>query len=700
MIDAICGNSFFEDDEEDDDESVYNRGRRRKGERSGSRHDKRSSDRKEREKKEKRKSKSKRRSNRDDNHDDSYDSAGSFDSEEEKDRRNSKSSKSRKQKNDLRSPASDVSFERSRESEDKPTSSVSKSLSSEHNYNTIAAKANTTKEKNSNSFDSDGSNTPGKSSALTKPLASSFAKRCYFTKAGIGKNMQHYEGVTLTGNTVLMLASAMKLKGCPTICDEDLRRVEQTYPNQFSRLPDELLLSSGWRRISKYCHFSGKPIPDGVPFFHSQDRCHPNGGYYFLLAASIGMETTFDVEPLTLDMLILLQTDFPTQCDQTPRKLIDDPTQWTLVTRFCFFSGGPINSEEDVYYNATFNANPIYMLAFLSPNMTPEELYRLHDITGEYALKSVAAVEEVEAVYDLSDRDFDDLKMYHLGPCRALTDHLLTQSAWEKVLPQHFMECRENALARAFEYEVHAQEAIAKAGKMVGRTQSYESLSKNNSPVPVQYPTQPSISTLQSGNVSKPTENNDDSNGQNSYVEMSQLGNEKRDDDISTEVDNHQLSDPPATYETPQSSDVSKEKKSPVHNDEPIIRDVYNTANDAENHHVTTQGDDPTTGRLGTNNDEPNIKNIASDDNESLNLEACIEDEVDDPTDDPTFEGSHIDSPTKGLKRLDINDDSTEAEEPIIKVDTKQGNHTLNETQSHERALEDYYKGLEDQEVR
>lgn len=102
---------------------------------------------------------------------------------------------------------------------------------------------------------------------LQKPLASSFAKRCYFTKAGIGKTTQHYEGLTLTGNVVLMLASSMKLKGCPTICDEDLRRVEQTYPNQFSRLPDELLLSSGWRRISKYCHFSYKPIPDGIPFF-------------------------------------------------------------------------------------------------------------------------------------------------------------------------------------------------------------------------------------------------------------------------------------------------------------------------------------------------------------------------------------------------------------------------------------------------
>lgn len=113
------------------------------------------------------------------------------------------------------------------------------------------------------------------SSKQQTPLASSFAKRCYFTKAGIGKTVQHYEGLTLTGNVVLMLANAMKLKGCPTICDEDLRRVEQTYPNQFSRLPDELLLSSGWRRISKYCHFSNKPIPDGVPFFreYEQLRC-------------------------------------------------------------------------------------------------------------------------------------------------------------------------------------------------------------------------------------------------------------------------------------------------------------------------------------------------------------------------------------------------------------------------------------------
>lgn len=301
-------------------------------------------------------------------------------------------------------------------------------------------------------------------SSLGKPLASSFAKRCYFTKAGIGGTTQHYEGLTLTGNTVLMLASSMKLKGCPTICDEDLRRVEASFPNQFSRLPDELMLSSGWKRISKYCHFSNKPIADGTPFFHSRERVHPTtGGYYFLLASTVGMARAQDVEPLTLDLLILLQTDYPNQCDVAPTKLIEDPDQWTLVNKFCFFSGGPINTEEDVYYEADFDGNPIYMLAFLSPSLTPEELYRLNDITGENAIKNVEGVEEVERVYELTERDFDDLRLYHLGPCRALPNYVLSPGAWKKVLPSHFIECREKALARAYEYEVHAQEAVAAA---------------------------------------------------------------------------------------------------------------------------------------------------------------------------------------------------------------------------------------------
>jgi len=93
------------------------------------------------------------------------------------------------------------------------------------------------------------------------------------------------------------------------------------------------------------------------------------------------------------------------------------------VDKFCFFSGGPINTEEDVFYQADFDGNPIFMLAFLSPSLMPEELYKLskdYNNTDEPGLKSVGAVEEVESVYDLTERDFDDLKLYHLGPCRAL----------------------------------------------------------------------------------------------------------------------------------------------------------------------------------------------------------------------------------------------------------------------------------------
>lgn len=303
---------------------------------------------------------------------------------------------------------------------------------------------------------------------ITQPLASGFAKRCYFTKAGIGRSTQHYEGLTLTGNTVLMLAAAMKLKGCPTICDEDLRRVEQTYPNQFSRLPDELLLSSGWRRISKYCHFSHKALPDGVPFFHSRKRCHPTGGFYFLLCSAVGMNRLMDVEPLNRDALAVMQTDFPLTCEKAPECLMEDPAEWTLVNKFCFFSGGPINVDEDVYYRAELGGTAIYMLAFLSPSLSPEELYRLkqpnsaagengaapqgqHDNTGP--LKSVAAVEEVESVYDLTERDFDDLKLYHLGPCRAVPPYLLHPDAWIKVLPPHFQAARDEALRIAREFE-------------------------------------------------------------------------------------------------------------------------------------------------------------------------------------------------------------------------------------------------------
>jgi len=131
------------------------------------------------------------------------------------------------------------------------------------------------------------------------------------------------------------------------------------------------------------------------------------------------MVRPMDVEPLNRDTLVLLETDYPNACDGAPDVLVRDSEQWTLVDKFCFFSGGPINTDEDVYYQADFDGNPIYMLAFLSPSLTPSELYKLQGKDGA-GLKSVAEVKEVESVYDLTERDFDDLKLYHLGPCRAL----------------------------------------------------------------------------------------------------------------------------------------------------------------------------------------------------------------------------------------------------------------------------------------
>jgi hypothetical protein len=172
------------------------------------------------------------------------------------------------------------------------------------------------------------------------------------------------------------------------------------------------------------------------------------------------MVRPIDVEPLTRDTLVLLETDYPTQCDAAPEELIQDPDEWTLVDKFCFFSGGPINTEEDVYYQADFDGNPIYMLAFLSPSLTPEELYKLEAETEDAdgipvpGLTSVAAVQDVESVYDLTDRDFHDLKLYHLGPCRALPQYILLPQAWTKVLPPHFLDARHRAILRAQDYEM------------------------------------------------------------------------------------------------------------------------------------------------------------------------------------------------------------------------------------------------------
>ena len=62
--------------------------------------------------------------------------------------------------------------------------------------------------------------------------------------------------------------------------------------------------------------------------------------------------------------------------------------------------------------------------------------------------QTIETVNEVESVYNLTERDFDDLKLYHLGPCRALPSYLLNPQHWEKVLPEELVRCRGIALER------------------------------------------------------------------------------------------------------------------------------------------------------------------------------------------------------------------------------------------------------------
>ena len=58
------------------------------------------------------------------------------------------------------------------------------------------------------------------------------------------------------------------------------------------------------------------------------------------------------------------------------------------------------------------------------------------------------------AAVEATGQDFDDLKLYHLGPCRALPPYLLGPASWTKVLPPRFVAAREEALKRARGFEM------------------------------------------------------------------------------------------------------------------------------------------------------------------------------------------------------------------------------------------------------
>ncbi len=197
---------------------------------------------------------------------------------------------------------------------------------------------------------------------------------------------------------------------------------------------------SGSRKSSsggnRRCYFTGHSILYGMPFYAGSVQQGPRTLVVFCLPSALGLGgsgstkenkngTTSTTRPIAKfsskterdryleslpdpDQKLLQEMSkrYPEPFDTLPVQ-VRSPHCWRLFVKFCFFSGGPINIEEDVYYRAELGGTAIFMLAFLSPSLSPEELYRLKQPTvaegqqegGDTGpLKSVAAVEEVESV--------------------------------------------------------------------------------------------------------------------------------------------------------------------------------------------------------------------------------------------------------------------------------------------------------------
>ena len=284
------------------------------------------------------------------------------------------------------------------------------------------------------------------------------------------------------------LSSSMKLLGCPTICDDDLRRMDKQYFTKTNRrLPEDLQLSSNWTRVAKHCTFSGKPIPDGVPFYYARRNAVDENGRSILgrfcylradvLRDSIKIEgdedgankkskpTECDPRPLGPQDLMSLLANYPEVCDSLPSNILEDPGEWSLIDKFCFFSGGPIKAD-DTYYRANLDGKDIYLLVVLTPAVTARELFHLEtrrpqgqgrqlldQLRNELIPLNVQEVKAMDRVYDLSFGDFDSLRERHYGSYLKLPRRLVDPSTWKRVVPPSFLESKKEAMERAVAYE-------------------------------------------------------------------------------------------------------------------------------------------------------------------------------------------------------------------------------------------------------
>ena len=330
-------------------------------------------------------------------------------------------------------------------------------------------------------------------------------KVCFFSGQTIGKGGSYYFAANVLPSSadededkdkeqkrsqLYTLSSSMKLMGYPTICDDDIRRMDTLYFAQTCRrLPEELRLSSNWTRVAKHCSFSGRPIPDGVPFFYARRKTVDENGrsilgrFCYLRADVVCAKSTVDVReevkysnrnsdrrPLGPQDLMHLLTEYPEVCDSLPSNILEDPAEWSLLDKFCFFSGAPIKAD-DMCYRASLGGKDIYLLVVLSPAVTARELFQLEtkrpqgrgigrqlleELRKELVPLNVKEVEGMDRVYDLSLADFDSLRERHYGSYQKLPRRLTDPSedlSWEKVVPPSFLAAKEEAMRRAVEYE-------------------------------------------------------------------------------------------------------------------------------------------------------------------------------------------------------------------------------------------------------
>lgn len=317
-------------------------------------------------------------------------------------------------------------------------------------------------------------------------------KVCFFSGQTIGKGGSYYFAANVLPSSadegenkkqkpsqLYTLSSSMKLMGYPTICDDDIRRMDKLYfTKTYRRLPEELRLSSNWTRVAKHCSFSGRPIPDGVPFFYARRKTVDENGrsilgrFCYLRADVVCAKSTVDGQeeesrPLGPQDLMHLLTEYPEVCDSLPSNILEDPAEWSLLDKFCFFSGAPIKAD-DMCYRASLGGKDIYLLVVLSPAVTARELFQLEtkrpqgrgigrqlleELRKELVPLNVKEVEGMDRVYDLSLADFDSLRERHHGSYQQLSRRLVDPSEWEKVAPPSFLAAKEEAMRRAVEYE-------------------------------------------------------------------------------------------------------------------------------------------------------------------------------------------------------------------------------------------------------